>query len=85
MKKIVLLLFFCNPFINSNGQQNDSQAAVYNVVIGSVIGGIGSIINKKKDENALERFAKGSVQGALGGYVVFESKRIFIWIFLQSK
>ncbi len=63
-------------FNNVNAQHNDGQAAVYNIVSGAVVGGIGAMINKKSDQKTFKVFLKGASQGAIGGYVVFESKRL---------
>ncbi len=62
--------------ISGNAQNNDGQAAVYNVVSGAVVGGIGAMINKRPGERTFRVFLKGASQGAVGGYVVFESKRL---------
>jgi len=40
------------------------------------VGGVGAIINKGSDEKFGNVFLKGIAQGALGGYLVFESKRM---------
>ena len=57
-------------------QRNDSQAAFYNVGSKAIIGGVGALINKKSDEKGSKVFFKGMYQGALGGYLTFESKRL---------
>lgn len=62
--------------ITAHAQHNDGQAAFYNIVSGAVVGCLGAIINKKKDQNFGKVVLKGMGQGALGGYVVFESKRL---------
>ena len=60
----------------SFAQQNDSQAFFYNVGVHSVFSGIGAVINKKPNEKFGKTFLKGFYQGALGGYLIFESKRL---------
>ena len=50
--------------------------AFYNVGLGSVCGGIGSLINKKSNEKWSKVFIKGLCQGAFGGYLVYESKNL---------
>jgi len=57
-------------------QRNDSQAAFYNVGSKAIIGGVGALINKKPNEKGSKVFLKGMYQGALGGYLTFESKRL---------
>lgn len=57
-------------------QNNDFEAGLFNVGIGSVLGGIGAVINKEPQEKFGKTLLKGLGQGALGGYLVFESKRL---------
>lgn len=85
MKKIVLLVFvlvFAKPVF---AQRNDTQAGLYNIGLGAVTGGIGAIINKKPEEKLGRVFVKGLYQGALGGYVIFESKRLTRLIYQQNE
>lgn len=76
MRNIVFLIafIFCSKSVKS--QHKDSQAATYNIVTNAVLGGIGAVINKKPGEIFHKVLLKGMGQGALGGYVVFESKRL---------
>lgn len=69
-----IISFFC--IYENNAQNNDSQAAVYNVALGSVFSGIGAIINKKPTDKWHKTLLKGMGQGAMGGLVIFESKRM---------
>lgn len=55
---------------------SDTRELIYNVSIGSVIGAIGAIVNKNKNEKLGKTAFKGFYQGALGGYLTFESKRL---------
>lgn len=48
----------------------------YNVSIGAIIGSIGAVFNKNKKQKLNNVILKGFSQGALGGYLTFESKRI---------
>ncbi|MDT0645639.1 hypothetical protein RM545_02960 [Zunongwangia sp. F260] len=57
-------------------QENDFQAGLYNVGIGSILGGLGAVINKKPEDKFGKTFLKGLGQGALGGYLIFEGKRL---------
>ena len=57
-------------------QTSDFEVGMINVGSGSVIGGIGAVINKRDDEKVIPVLLKGMAQGALGGYAVFESKRL---------
>lgn len=71
---ILLFILFYSP--GSVAQKNDFEVGLYNVGAGSIIGGVGAIINKEKEEKFLKVLLKGLGQGALGGYLVFESKRL---------
>lgn len=73
-----LAIAFCIGFLSSSckAQENDFQYGLMNVGIGGVIGGIGAVINKKPEQKLGKTLLKGLGQGALGGYLVFESKRL---------
>lgn len=81
MKKIfTLIVVFTYVFPTSLFSQakttSDGKELIYNISIGAVFGALGSIINKKKNENTGKIIIKGLGQGALGGYLTFESKRL---------
>ena len=73
-----LLLFFYFNLWNgvTLAQENDLQYGLINVGVGSIIGGVGAIINKKPEEKFGSILLKEMAQGGLGGYIVFESKRL---------
>jgi len=81
MKKHILLIFLLVFSHNIFAQSNDTEAGLYNVALGSLTGGIGAMINKKPNEKLGRVFVKGLWQGAIGGYTIFESKRLarLIW------
>jgi len=56
--------------------KNDFHAGLYNISFGGFVGGIGAIINKNPNDKLGKVFLKGFGQGALGGYMLFESKRL---------
>ncbi|MCF6308488.1 MAG: hypothetical protein L3J09_11095 [Flavobacteriaceae bacterium] len=74
MKKIILLIIFLSYYPLQ--AQNRTEIAAYNIGIGAIGSGIGAVINKKKDEKIGEVLLKGIWQGAIGGYLVYESKNI---------
>jgi len=78
MKKIYLfsLVLFILHSHNIIGQNNNTQAALYNIGIGGIFGGVGAVLNKKKNEKTGKVFLKGLWQGATGGYLVYESKKL---------
>lgn len=74
--KFLVLLIILLTNSNLKSQNNDFQAASYNVGLGALFGVVGSVINKKSNEPLGKVILKGLGQGALGGYVTFESKRL---------
>ncbi len=70
----LLGLIYFSGYLHS--QTNDTKEGLYNIAFGSIFGGIGALIKKKEDEKFLKVLGKGMGQGALGGYMVFESKRL---------
>lgn len=79
MKKFFVFNFCLLLFINTQNiksQTNDFQTGIYNIGIGAIIGGIGAIINKEKNQSTMKVLFKGLREGALGGYMIFESKRL---------
>ena len=72
------LLICCFGFLHFSGvaQENDLEHGLMNIGIGGIIGGVGAVINKKPDQTLGRTVLKGFTQGALGGYLVFESKRL---------
>jgi len=74
--KYVLLLLILGTYCKASAQHNDGQAATYNILSGAVIDGVGAVINKTREQKVLKVLAKGAYQGALGGYITFESKRL---------
>ncbi len=75
MNKIYALIFIM--FLNGvHAQHNDTQSGIYNIGLGSLTGGIGAMINKKPGEKLGKVLLKGLWQGAVGGYAIFESKRM---------
>lgn len=76
MKKFILAFICFFIVTESKAQANDTEAFFYNVSIGAVFGTIGSLINKKDGEKNSKIILKGLSEGALGGYLNFESKRL---------
>lgn len=73
---IFVLFFICFGSKNIQAQETNKEFALLNVGVSSLIGGVGAVINKEPNQKFGKVLLKGLAQGALGGYVVFESKRI---------
>lgn len=71
--KLLILLIFFSYKISS---QNKTEIAFYNVGLGAFAGGIGAVINKKPNQKLGSVFLKGFLQGGLGGYIIYNSKRL---------
>ncbi|MFD2831900.1 hypothetical protein [Gramella sp. AN32] len=76
LKFIFGFFFLFNLTEKTVAQNNDFEAGFMNVGIGSILGGVGALINKRPEEKFGKILFKGMGQGALGGYLVFESKRL---------
>ena len=82
MKKTRFTIFLLILFVTSNNHplnaqhKNDFEAGLFNIGFGGIVGGFGAVINKKPNEKTGKVFLKGFYQGALGGYLLFESKRL---------
>ncbi len=70
----ILFLFLKSGLVFA--QQNDGQAALFNVGLSSVVSGFGALINKKPDEKGGRVFLRGMWQGAVGGAFVYGSKQM---------
>lgn len=74
---------FCQA-IEDPFRYNKNDIILYNIGIGAIFGGVGALVNKKENEEWHKVFLKGFGQGALGGYVVYESKNILSQISKQQ-
>lgn len=73
---LFIILSLSSNYCSLNAQNSDLEYGLLNISSGAIIGGIGAVINKGIDEKTGKVFLKGLAQGALGGYLVFESKRL---------
>lgn len=83
--KIIAFVIIFLVSKNSISQENKTEMAFYNIGLGSFVGGIGAIINKKPNEKTGKVFLKGLWQGGLGGYFVYESKNFLLKIPKHNK
>ncbi len=71
----IFFLIFSSP-LKTFGQDSVIEAGILNIGIGSLIGGVGAIINKQPQEKFGNVLINGMGKGAVGGYMIFESKRL---------
>lgn len=71
---IILFLFLKSG--STFAQQNDGQAALFNVGLSSVVSGFGALVNKKPDEKGGKVFLRGMWQGAVGGAFLYGSNQM---------
>jgi hypothetical protein len=83
LKIIIILIAPCIHCPNAYSQQNDTQAAIFNISAGALVSGIGAMINKKPIEKIPRLLVRGMMQGAVGGYLVYQSKQL-IYNFAQT-
>ena len=57
-------------------QRNDAEHFSYNVISHALFSGIGSMINKPKEEGTFKAFLKGVKAGAIGGAMIYGSKKL---------
>jgi hypothetical protein len=75
-KKLCFFLVFVLGFQSVKSQINEVQCAAYNTLIGGITGGIGALINKKKDQKWHKVLIKGFVVGIGGGAVAYSGKKL---------
>lgn len=82
MRKYIIILVIVLSARNSFGQltHHDAKLAGYNIAFGSVVGGIGSMINKHEDQNAWQAFLDGAWKGATGGALTYAGKKMTVLI-----
>lgn len=83
MKKLLCLFLLLQFSTNSFAQEKG--LFVYNVGLGAISSGIGSIINKPKEVKWTKAFVRGVWQGALGGAVNFAGKKTMYLVVSQRE
>lgn len=76
MYKVIIIFLALFSFTQTYSQESELEFGLLNMASGAVVGGIGAVINKKPNQKFHKVLGKGFLQGALGGYLVFESKRL---------
>ena len=76
-KKSIVFLLFLSFLVNQLHSQNlEPKIIAYNTLVGGLSGGIGAVINKKKEQKWHKVFAKGFVIGIGGGAIVYSGKKL---------
>lgn len=78
MRKILSGLFCCLFLLRSGAQNYDaqrSQVFLVNVLSNALIGGVGGLINKEKEEKAGRAFVRNFLKGGAGGLVKYTAKQ----------
>lgn len=76
MKILWLLVLSCFLFSGLRSQNIEPRIIAYNALAGGLSGGIGALINKKKEQKWHQAFAKGFVVGLGGGLVSYSGKKL---------
>ena len=71
-----MCFLFFSLLLNSVYTQNREEILIYNLGLGALTSGIGAVINNKSDEKIGKVFINGFWKGAVGGYLVYESKNL---------
>jgi hypothetical protein len=73
---IYFILVVTLSFQTVKSQNLEPRIITYNVLVGGLTGGIGAMINKKKDQKWHKAFIKGFVIGVGGGAVSYTGKKL---------
>lgn len=79
---LIILLMLRTP---ARAQNYEPRSILYNSLIGAFSGGIGSLINKTKDQKWYEAFGKGFLTGLGGGAVCYTGKKLNYFIAKKSE
>lgn len=75
-KSLWLLLLSGFSFTELRSQNIEAKVIAYNALAGGLSGGIGAMINKKKDQKWHKAFVKGFVVGLGGGTIAYSGKKL---------
>ena len=75
-KKLCFILVFTIGFQSIKSQNLEPKLFAYNALIGGFTGGIGALINKKKDQKWYKVILKGFVIGCGGGAISYSGKKL---------
>jgi hypothetical protein len=79
-QSLCLLLLFTLLYEPVKAQNIEAKIIAYNTLVGGLSGGIGAVINKKKDQKWHKAFAKGFIIGIGGGAIVYGGKKLNVLV-----
>lgn len=75
-KSLCFVLLFSLLYQPGKSQNLELKIISYNVLVGGLSGGIGAVINKKKDQKWHKAFVKGFIIGLGGGAIAYSGKKL---------
>lgn len=79
---IILLVTLLYKPVQS--QNIEAKLIAYNTLVGGFSGGIGAVINKKKDQKWHNAFAKGFIIGLGGGAICYSDKKLNVLVYQRQ-
>ena len=73
---LILCLFLLLPCEKIYPLDRQAKVVLYNINFGAVVGGVGALINKPDGVKWYKAFLLGCVQGACGGFFLYEGKNL---------
>lgn len=73
---VLCCVFSWSSFSFLKAQDFNLNSIIYNCLIGGFSGGIGSVINKNKEQKFHTAFARGFITGTAGGAVMYSGKKL---------
>jgi hypothetical protein len=82
---ILILVFVSFVATSQNVRTQQTEIAAKNILFGAVTSGIGSMINKPKNETIAKAFLRGSTRGMVGGVVAYTGKNLLHFVASEKK
>lgn len=79
-KSLCIALIFALVYKPVQSQNIEANIIAYNTLVGGFSGGIGAVINKKKDQKWHKAFAKGFIIGFGGGAICYAGKKLNVLV-----
>lgn len=79
-KYLSILLLVALLYKPVQSQNIEAKLIAYNTLVGGFSGGIGAVINKKKEQKWQQAFAKGFIIGLGGGAICYAGKKLNVLV-----